>query len=106
MGSDSRSNQVRWKLEDGAPVEDLPLHRTTLDHGALVPTEPIEARLQQRVDRRRHNHLAVDTVLAHHCDHLFDEQRIAFRGFDDAPAHSLGELDLLQQVVDEKRAVS
>src|SRR5712691_2813548 len=103
--SDSGPNQFRRKFEDGATVEDFPLHRATLDHGALVPTEPIETRLQQRVDRRRHNHLSADTVLAHHCDHLFDEQRIAFRRFDDAPAHSLVELGLLQQVADEKRTV-
>jgi hypothetical protein len=86
-------------------VEDFPLHRTTLDDRALVPAESIETRLQQRVDRRRYNHVSVDAVLAHHRDHLFDEKRISFRGFDDAPEQSLVELDLLPQVADEQRTV-
>ena len=58
---------------DGAAVEDLPLDRAALEHGPLGLLEPVEASRQQRLERRRDDHLAV----AGHREHLADEERVA-----------------------------
>src|SRR5439155_15582502 len=93
-------------LEDRSTMEDLALHRSALDHGALVAAEPVETRLQECLDRRRHGHVGVDAVLTHHRDHLFDEERITLRSVDDPRAHPRIELDLLEQLTHEKCTVS
>ena len=65
-------------------MEDLPLHGATLDDGALLAGEPIEACLKERVDRRRNDDLALAWLLARHREHLVDEERVPLRGHDDA----------------------
>ena len=58
---------------DGAAVEDLALDRCALEHGSLGLLEPVEAGRQERLQRRRDDHLAV----AGHRQHLADEERVA-----------------------------
>jgi hypothetical protein len=65
-------------------VEDLSLHGATLDDGALVAGESIEACLKECVDRRRNDDLALARPLASHRQHLVDEERVPLRGDDDA----------------------
>ena len=54
----------RRQLADGAAMEDLTLDGTAADHVALARPEPVEPRLQERLDRRWHDDLAVVAVLA------------------------------------------
>ena len=81
-------------------MEDLPLHGAALDHCALVVAEAVEARLQQRLDRRRHRQRTA-AFLAHHRDHLLDEQWISVRRCEDASADVGVEGDAVEQVVEE-----
>ena len=45
---------VLEQLADGAAVEEAALDRAALDDGALLGLEPVDARGEQRLDRRRH----------------------------------------------------
>ena len=46
--------RLRREGRDRAAVEDLPLDRAALDHGALLCAERVEPCLEERLDRRRH----------------------------------------------------
>ena len=63
------------------------------------PLQLVEARLEQRVDRRRHM-IRVATV-RQHGEQLLDEQRIALRGLPNAPAGALVERRAAEQVLDQ-----
>lgn len=76
----------RRKRGNRAAVEHLPLDGAAVDHDALVPRERIEARLEERVDRRRNDELVVFAPLARHREHLVEKERVTLRGDDDAPA--------------------
>ncbi len=67
-----------------AAVEDLSLDRAPFQHAALRGLELVEARREQRPERRRDDHLAVR--LGGHRQHLLDEQRIAAGGARDLVA--------------------
>ena len=54
VGGDVVALGRRRELLHGAAVEDLPLDGTAADHVALAGPEPVEPRLQERLDRRRH----------------------------------------------------
>ena len=56
---DREPHRIRRELRDRAAMEDLALDRATLHHNADVAVERVDARLQERVDRRRHGDLAV-----------------------------------------------
>ncbi len=60
-------------------MEDLALDRAALHHDADVAVERVDPRLQECVDRRRDDDLAVASVLAHHREHLLDVERVARR---------------------------
>jgi hypothetical protein len=68
----------------GTPMEDLALDRAPLEHAPLGRLELVEARTQQRSQRRRDDHVTVR--VAGHGQHLLDEQRIAARGPGDLVA--------------------
>ena len=75
------------ELRDRAAVEDLALDRSRAPMTTpLVAVERVEARLEERVDRRRHDDLAVAAVLAHHREHLLDVERVPGRRRGDALA--------------------
>ena len=59
----------------GAAVEDLALDRASFEHVALCRLELIQACSQQRLQRRRDDHIALHR--AGHHQHLLDEERIA-----------------------------
>ena len=69
----------RERLDD-AVVEHLAFDRAALEDGALRRVELVEARCEQRLQRRRHLDLAVAGRL-HHRRHLLHEERVAARGF-------------------------
>ena len=80
----------RERLDD-AVVEHLALDGAALEHGPLRRVELVEARREQRLERRRHLDLAVAGRL-HHRRHLLDEERVAARGAQDPLAHVRVEL--------------
>ena len=84
-------------------MEDLSLHRTALDHDALVVVQRVEPRLEQRPDRRRHVDRAA--CLSGEGGHLLEEQRIAVRGRHDAPARLVVELDVGEEAVGKPSSV-
>ena len=66
---------------DGTAVEDLTLDRAPLEHAPLGRRELVDTRREQRLQRGRHDHLAVR--FASHRQHLLDEERVAARGASD-----------------------
>ena len=91
-------------------------HRSGLDRDALFASKLVEPRLEQGVDRRRHDDVAaarathpVPALLAQHIrveqhrQHLLDEQRVAFSGGDDSADHVLRQTGRAQQVLDDQR---
>ncbi len=72
-------------------VEHLAFDRAALEHGPLRRVELVEARREQRLERRRHLDLAVAGRL-HHRRHLLDEERVAAGGAQDPLAHVRAEL--------------
>ena len=61
---------------DGAAVEDLALDRAALEHGPLGRRELVEPGGEQRLERRRDDHLAAPVAVVRHHQHLADEQRV------------------------------
>ena len=72
-------------------MEDAALDRAALEHAALGGVELVEARGQQRLDRRRHGHVAVARLLDER-DHLLDEQRVALGRLADPVAQVVVEV--------------
>ena len=73
---------IARKRLHSAAVEDLTLHRTTLEHGSLRPLELVEPRSEQRLQRRRHGHLSLRR--RNHRHHFVHEEGIATGRADDA----------------------
>ena len=76
----------RERLDD-AVVEHLALDGAALEHGPLRRVELVEARREERLERRRHLDFAVAGRL-HHRRHLLDEERVSARGVQDPFAAS------------------
>ncbi len=76
MQLDPVSHGLRRQLGDRPAVEDLALDRPTLHHHPHVAVERVDARLQERLDRRRNDN-ALATALTHHREHLLHEERVA-----------------------------
>ncbi len=89
----------------GSPPEDSPDDRRALDNGPLSVLEPVEARGEERVDRRRDpeaRQIALDdpapvapleqVVVDEHPQGLADEQRVPFGRLGDPRARIVGEL--------------
>ena len=87
----------RRQLEDGAAMEDLAFDRASLEDGAVLAAEPVEAGGEQSLDRRwqgelgqlaRRRQRAVPAeqqpLVDEHRDHLLDEERIALGRFGDS----------------------
>ena len=77
MRPDGRPDGIGRKLCDGASMEHLSFHRSALHHVTNIAVERVDARLEERVDGGRHDDLPVAAVLAHHREHLLDEERVA-----------------------------
>jgi hypothetical protein len=75
MRLDPETHGVGRQFRDRASMEYLALDGAALHDDANVAVERIDARLQERMDRRRDRDLAV-AVLANHCEHLLDEERV------------------------------
>ena len=101
------------ELDDGAPVEDLALDRATLERGAGLGLEPVEARAEERVQARREGErvevalegadalLQEQRALVHeHRDELLDEERIATRSSREPRAH--GGLRAAEQALEQR----
>ena len=69
---------ARRERLDRAAMEDLAFDRATLEHAPLLAVELVEPGGEQRLDRRRHDHIA-SRASRDHRDHLLDEERIARR---------------------------
>jgi hypothetical protein len=78
-------------------MEDLAFDGSPLEHAPLGRLELIQARGEQRLQRRWDDHLTLR--LAGHGQHLFDEERVAARGASDFPAQVIG-YPLRDQLVD------
>ena len=85
---------------DSAAVEELAFDRATPEHSSLGRIELIEPRRQQRLDRRRHDHLPL-IRLEHHREHLLDEERVAVRGRSDPRCERRRELVAAGQPFDQ-----
>ena len=98
----------------GSPPEDSPDDRRALDNGPLFALEPVEARGEERVDRRRDpeaRQIAYDdpapvapleqAVVDEHPQGLADEQRVPFGRLGDPRACVFGELPPAEQVADQ-----
>ena len=91
VGWDVVAAHVRCQLLHNTSVEHLPLDGTTTDHVAFLRAEPVEAGLQERLDRRGHGDLSLRAALADHRDHLLEEERVsAGRGEDPGPRRPEG----------------
>ena len=88
------------ELDDGGLVEDLAFDRAALDHRPFVVAEPVEARLKQRLNRRRDGRRGA-ALLVDHRDHLLDEQRVPVGGREDPAADLAVERRAVEQVVEE-----
>ena len=64
-------------------MEHLALDGPSLHDVTDVAVERVDPCLEERVDRRWNHDLAVAAVLAHHCEHLLDIERVAGRGVGD-----------------------
>ncbi len=95
--ADPRSGGVIEQLADRAAVEEAALDRAALDDGALLRLEPVDARGEERLDRRRHR--VGLGVVAEVREQLLDEERVPFRGRDDPLAQLRREL--VRERVDE-----
>ena len=95
----------RGQLADGAAMEDLPLDCSAADHVALAGPEPVEARLQKRLDRRWHRDLAVVAVLAQGSEHFLDEERVSVCGGQNAAPYVVGELRPAREPRDQQLAI-
>ena len=84
MRLDVRAHEIGRELGDRAAMEHLALDRAALHDDANVAVERVDARLEERMDRRRDDDLAVAAVLAHHREHLLDVERVPGRGGRDA----------------------
>ena len=89
--ADRGSLGLGQQRSDGAAVEEPPFDRAALDHGALRLAELVDARGQQRLQRRRHLELAVP-ALGPHGDELLDEERVPLGRVDDPLPRLLGEI--------------
>ena len=89
--ADRGSLGLGQQRSDGAAVEEPPFDRAALDHGALRLAEPVDARGEQRLQRRRHLELAV-LALGPHGDELLDEERVPLGRVDDPLPRLLGEI--------------
>ena len=83
-----------------ADVEELALDRAARQHCTLRRIELIESRGEQRLDRRRHDDLAV-TALTQHRDHFLDEERVSACCVADPGAHAVVERNAVQEMGDQ-----
>ena len=101
------------ELDDGATVEDLALDRATLERGACLGLEPVEARAEERVQARREGErvevalegadavLHAQHALVHeHRDELLDEEGVATRRSREPCAH--GGLRAAEQALEQR----
>ena len=105
MRLDRRSHGIGGQLGHGAAMEDLALDRSALHDDAHVAVERVDPGLEQRVDRGRNGDLAVAAVLAHHREHLLDEERVAGGGGRDPLAQLRVERRVAARPLHELRAV-
>lgn len=70
-GADTGPHVRRNQISDGAAVEQPAFHRGALDHRSFGRREGVEARREQRLERRRDTDVAVG--LRPKRDELFDE---------------------------------
>src|SRR5947207_3851576 len=89
-------DRVRSQLLDSTFREHIARDRGRLDDGALLATERVEARGEQRLDRGWDREVAETVrraplsvfqeeqpVVDQHREELLDEERVSLRGFDD-----------------------
>ena len=71
------------QIERGLGGELLADDRGSRDHGPLAGPEPVEARLEQRVDRRGDRQLGlVAAPFGEHGDELLDEEGVSLGGLE------------------------
>ena len=100
------------EMRHGVPDEDLADDRGRFDHGSLVGLQVVEARREQRVDRRRHDGAsdvggrvpasaleADEPLVDEHRDELLDEERVPLGGFHDARPNALVQAGPAEQVL-------
>ena len=99
------ARRARRQILDGADVEHLALDRRALEHDPELRVERVDPRLEERGDRRGNGEVVSVAALAHHRDHLLDEERVASRRRGDPLARVGAEIALAEQVVDQRLAV-
>ncbi len=115
---DGATDRIRAEVGDCAAVELLADHGRALHDRALVAAEALEARGDQRVDRRWHldvEAVARDdpgvavarehTLVDEHAHGLGDEQRIALGGAQHTLGERVRQIDLAEQLIDQRAAV-
>ena len=118
VSADVGAYRLRRELRHRAQVEDLPHHRGPLDDLPLFALESVEARRQQRVDRRRDGDRgqvpggdpvpvvsSQELVVDEHRQDLLHEQGVAFRGLGDPGLRDLRQQGPAQQVLHQDLAV-
>ena len=90
------------ELGHGLDVEEPPLDRGTLENGALLGLETVDARGEQRLDRRRNGVLGGIWIVEEHGQHLLDEERVALGVLHDPAADLRGQAHAERQVVDQR----
>ncbi len=95
----------RDKLDHGPSMEDLALDGSVADDQPFLVGEQIEAGLQQRMNGRRHDDVAVAVALSHHRNHLLDVERVPFGRSCDALSRALAQRRLAEQVLDQVLAL-
>jgi len=85
MRPDLWTLQLGEKRGDRSAVEEPPLDRATLDNCALRLREQVDARGEERLQRRGHLELAVP-ALGVHRDKPLDQRRVRLGPLHDPPA--------------------
>ncbi len=104
MHADVVSDGVGGQVLHRIAHEHLPDDGSGLDHGSLVPRQPVETGGEERLDRRRHGRpldparrapapvLEADEPLVdEHREQLLDEERVSLGRLDDSCSHALVE---------------
>ena len=96
-----RPGPLRRQRLDGRPVEHLALDRASLERASLRRRQPVDARGEERLDRRR-NGDCLQALSRGHREHLFDEQWVALGRVEDPRAQLGRDPGLAREAVDQR----
>ena len=91
----------REQGRDGAAMEQPALDGGALQHGPLARLQAVDARGEQRMDRRRHRLVAGVGIVGEHGEHLLDEERVPLGRTNDALPETRSHGEVADQSLDQ-----